>query len=139
MNSAQTQEDKDFVKWAIDYLDDNPYVDMEDFKNQFLGKSEGSYEDYDALYWDNPNLSFPQQALPTWVDYFNAFPKTFSGSGLTGPEVYNLVGGTPLLLRNSVLNDNDPTNDRDYDNACALRASRALNYSGMDFKLYKKY
>lgn len=30
-----------------------------------------------------------------------------------------------------MLNDKDPRNDHNYDNACALRTSRALNYSGV--------
>lgn len=121
-----------FAKWGVNFFLQNPNTTWAQFQNWFMGTSEGKAgEDYDTTFWDNPNLTFPQQNLPSWQNYFDGFPKDANGNGLTGPQVYTLIGGTPLAYRNGVLNDNDPTNDRDYDNACALRVSRALNYSGV--------
>ncbi|MGC4129387.1 MAG: T6SS effector amidase Tae4 family protein, partial [Bergeyella sp.] len=124
--------DLQFQQWAINFLNQNPNTTWTQFENWFMGTSEGKAgEDYDASYWEDPNLTFPQQNLPSWQDYYNAFPKDANGKGLSGPAIYELVKGTPKALRDGVLNDNDPNNDEDYDNACALRVSRALNYSGI--------
>lgn len=54
-----------------------------------------------------------------------------NGKGLSGPAIYEIVKGTPKALRDDVLNDSNPNNDHDYDNACVLRVSIALNYSGV--------
>lgn len=121
-----------FTNWAIDFLMQNPDTTWQQFENWFMGESEGKDgEDYDATYWDDPNLIFPAQNLPSWQNYYNAFPKDSNGNGIPGPDIYNLVGGVPKGMRDGVLSDSNPNNDRDYDNACALRVSRALNYSGV--------
>ncbi|AZA88291.1 hypothetical protein EG349_16685 [Chryseobacterium shandongense] len=118
--------------WGVSYFDQNRFVSWEQFENWFAGTSEGKDgEDYDAAYWDDPNLTFPTQNLPSWQNYYNAFPKDSNGNGLPGPNIYNIVGGVPKAMRDGVLSDSNPNNDRDYDNACALRVSRALNYSGV--------
>ena len=89
-----------------------------------MGENEGQDGEYDAIYWENPNLTFPQQSLPSWADFYNAFPKNENNGYITfmnNHDVYNLVGGHPLtahLAKNKL-----------YQNACALRGSRALNYS----------
>ncbi|SMP36064.1 T6SS effector amidase Tae4 family protein, partial [Chryseobacterium profundimaris] len=127
-----SQQLKDFITWAIQFKSANPNVSWEQFQNWFMGESEGKDgEDYDATYWDDPNLIFPAQNLPSWQNYYNAFPKDSNGNGIPGPDIYNLVGGVPKGMRDGVLSDSNPNNDRDYDNACALRVSRALNYSGV--------
>ncbi|MEC3876962.1 T6SS effector amidase Tae4 family protein [Chryseobacterium salviniae] len=127
------QQLKDFITWAIQFKSTNPNISWEQFENWFMGESEGKDgEDYDATYWEDPNLTFPAQNLPTLQNFKNAYPKNSSGTfEMNFADVYNLVGGTPKALRDGVLNDNDPNNDRRYDNACALRTSRALNYSGV--------
>ncbi len=126
------QQLKDFITWAIQFKSANPNVSWKQFENWFMGESEGKDgEDYDATYWDDPNLTFPAQNLPSWQNYYNAFPKDSNGNGIPGPDIYNLVGGVPKGMRDGVLSDSNPNNDRDYDNACALRVSRALNYSGV--------
>jgi len=127
-NSAASQT---FATWATTYYQNHPETTAEQFNNWFMGESEGQDGNYNATYWDNPTLTFPQQNLPTWQQYYDAFPKGSSGEGLSGPEIYSLVGGQPLAMRNGVLNDSDPTNNENYNNACALRVSRALNYSGI--------
>jgi hypothetical protein len=54
----------------------------------------------------------------------NNYPKNSSGGDLPGPQVYSLVGDETLTAYNR-----DPIH---YQNACALRVSRALNYSGVN-------
>jgi hypothetical protein len=115
-----------FGTWAINYLTSNPQIPFSTFKNQFLGLIEGTDGNYDPNFWDNPNLAFTPQNLPSWTDFSNACP-----ANQTAEQVYNLVGGTPKSMRDEVLNDSDPSNDHAFDNACALRVSRALNYSGV--------
>jgi hypothetical protein len=120
-----------FGEWAINYLIQNPLVNIVSFQNQFMGSSEGEDGDYDSNYWDNPNNIYPPQSLPTWASFEAAYPKSSNGGNMLAPDVYNYVGGDIKALRDGVLNDNNPNNDNAYDNACALRMSRALNYSGI--------
>jgi hypothetical protein len=87
-----------------------------------MGTSEGQDGEYNATYWDNPGLTFPSQNLPSWSAFQNAFP-TNNGNYMAASQVYQLVGGQ---LYNSHLN-----NPNAYSNACAIRVSRALNYSGV--------
>ncbi|UKB77936.1 T6SS effector amidase Tae4 family protein [Chryseobacterium sp. MEBOG07] len=125
-------ESGEFITWALQFKQNNPNTSWEQFENWFLGTSEGKAdENYDTAYWDNPNLTFPPQSLPSWQNYYDAFPKDVNGKGLSGPAIYEIVKGTPKALRDGVLNDSNPNNDHDYDNACALRVSIALNYSGV--------
>lgn len=120
-----------FSNWAINFFIQNPNTSWTQFQNWFMGVSEGTDGDYDSAFWDNPNLTFPAQNLPSWQNYYNAFPKNSNGNGLPGPDIYEIVKGTPKALRDGVLSDSNPNNDHDYDNACALRVSIALNYSGV--------
>lgn len=87
-----------------------------------MSEVEGPDGEYDAEYWEDPNLTLPQQSLPSFNDYNNAFPKK-NGGYMPATEVYQLVGGQ---LYNSHL-----ANPTAYSNACAIRVSRALNYSGV--------
>jgi len=113
-----------FANWAVTYLMANPSMTMQQFKNWFMGTSEGLDGTYDATYWNNPNLTFPQQALPTLANFTNAYPKKADGiTFMTGVDLFPLVGGAvyqayldyPVAIRG----------------ACALKVSRALNYSGV--------
>ncbi len=121
---------KTFGEWAINYLMQNPTVAIETFQNQFMGKSEGYDSDFDEAFWDNSANTFLPQTLPTWSDFEAAYPKT-NAQNMAASDVFDLVGGTIKALRDGVLNDSDPSNDHQYDNACALRTSRALNYCGI--------
>ncbi len=115
--SAQT-----FLNWAFNYLIDNPTVTVEQFENWFMVTTNGKDGDYDANYWENPNLVIQQQNLPSYDDFYNEFPLK-NGGMMPSSEVYQLVGGQ---LYNSHL-----ANPSGYSNACAIRVSRALNYSGV--------
>jgi hypothetical protein len=103
-------------------MKNNPDVTWAQFQNWFMGTSEGKDGDYDATYWDNPNLTFPKQDLPTLSKFLSAYPKNLDGKTymlgkdlypLVGDEVYKAYLDFPNLVNGS----------------CALKVSRALNYS----------
>lgn len=94
------------------------------FYNQFLTLKEGPDGDpYDANYWDDPNLTMPAQTLPSWSLFQSAYPGHKNPLYDTPEKMYQSVGGTVLAMYNS-----SPGN---YQNTCALRVSKALNYSGI--------
>ncbi len=72
----------------------------------------------------NENYGFTKLRLPTFAQMNSKYPKSADGSDLNGPAVYSLVGGHVKRLY-----DSDPEK---YQNACALRVSRAFNYSGIN-------
>lgn len=110
-----------FASWATGYLTDNPNVTLQQFNNWFMGEVEGieSTESYIGGYWDNPNLIIPQQQLPTKANFLAAYPM---GSA---SQVSNLIGGEILTLYNAIIATGKNMN------TCAIRLSRALNYSGV--------
>lgn len=109
-----------FGDWAINYLIQHPTVPIETFQNQFMGKSEGYEGEYDT-YWDNPNLSFPPQNLPTWSDFNAAFPRDTDSLYDSPEKMYSSIGGAVYT--------NGYTGPES--NTCAVRLSKALNYSGV--------
>lgn len=119
-------EAKLFINWAINYLINNPNVSWAQFKNWFMSPREGKDGYYDAAFWENPNLNFPQQNLPSMQNFLYAFPKIQNGnvmSNMPSTQVYQLVGGSIL--------SNHASGNVNYQNACSLRGSRALNYAGV--------
>lgn len=116
---------KDFIKWCIDYLINNPNVNFQDFQNQFLTQSEGPDGSFDDAFWSNPSLSFTQQNLPTWNDFQAAFPLNTDPLYDTPEKMYTSIGGQLTTFYNA-------NKDRDGKlNTCAVRLSKALNYSGV--------
>jgi hypothetical protein len=94
------------------------------FYNQFMAPIEGQDGDpYDPTYWDDPNLTMPAQTLPSWASFQSAFPKRVDPLYIDALNMYSSVGGDVLALYN--------TNPVKYQNTCALRVSKALNYSGV--------
>ncbi|PVV50753.1 hypothetical protein DD829_21355 [Chryseobacterium sp. HMWF035] len=95
----------------------NPTTNWEQFQNWFMGQNEGQDFFYDENYWEDPNLSFPAQALPSWNAFYAAYPHENSA------QLYGVVGGAVAQAQ------------IDYPaqtvNGCALKVSRALNYSGV--------
>ncbi|MBS1916251.1 MAG: hypothetical protein JST87_08230 [Bacteroidetes bacterium] len=79
--------------------------------------------DPDIAWWTDNTTTFPPQSLPCWQQMYTNYPKSATGDDLPGPQVYQLVGGQVYSLYNS--------NPSAYQNACALRVSRALNHSGV--------
>ncbi len=114
--------DKVFFNWAIDYLTQNPNVTVSQFQNWFMGTSEGQDGDYDATYWEDPNLTFQKQNLPTLSKFLDAYPKNLDGKTyMLGKDLYPLVGDD---VYKAYLDFPNLVNG-----SCALKVSRALNYS----------
>ena len=112
-----------FGNWATNYLKANPAVTFSTFQNHFMQNSEGIDGDYDANYWNNPNLNLPQQNLPSLSSFSAAYPKHSDFRYDTPSKLYNKIGGDVLGLYNS--------KPQDYQNTCALRISKALNVAGI--------
>lgn len=118
------EQSREFILWSINYLSNNSSVAWHQFKNWFMGQNEGRDFEYDEQYWENPNLTFPQQNLPTYNAFFNAYPKNQDGSWMVGADnVYSYVGGQVQQARINYPNDTN--------NTCALKVSIALNGSGI--------
>jgi hypothetical protein len=79
--------------------------------------------DPDIAWWTDNSTTFPPQTLPCWQQMYTNYPKSATGDDLPGPQVYGLVGGQVYSMYNS--------NPAAFQNACALRVSRALNHSGV--------
>lgn len=107
----------EFATWAIRYLVSHPEVTWEQFENWFMGEVEGNDGEYDSNFWDNPDLTFQQQQLPSFYAFNDAYPR------IKGKELAQLIGGDILDLYTKY-----PNRVRGY---CALKVSRALNYSGV--------
>ena len=73
-------------------------------------------------WWEDNTTDFPAQMLPSWSSMNSNFPKKTDGTEMCGADVYSLIGGQVLA--------NMPPGSNP--NACALRVSRALNYSGIN-------
>ena len=113
-----------FGKWAIDYFRAHPNTTATQFQNWFMTPNEGKDGDYDAAFWENPNLSFEHPDLPSWNDFDAAYPKNPDGTYMMGADnVYSHVGGAVWQAR--LQNPSRTTN------TCALKVSIALNYSGV--------
>ncbi len=108
---------KAFVNWTLDFFKANKNTTFEQFQNWFITPREGKDGDYDATFWENPNLIFPQQQLPTFQSFDDAYPRT------SGSDLATLIGGDVLTLYNKY-----PSVVRGF---CALKVSRGLNYSGI--------
>jgi hypothetical protein len=120
-NSIETNK---IASWAMQYLIQNPFCDLGEFKNKFLGKSDGYDADFDEVYWSNSNNYFPPQSLPTWDAFNLAYPKTDKGENMPAAEVFTKIGGDVKDGRDRSLVD---PNQTPWNNACALRLSWALN------------
>ncbi|HEU4497540.1 MAG TPA: T6SS effector amidase Tae4 family protein, partial [Flavobacterium sp.] len=116
-NNAIDEEAKAFTRWAVEYLMTRPNITIAQFQNWFMTPNEGKDFFYDEAFWENPNLSFPQQNLPSWNDFKNAYPSQSSAQlyGVVGGEVAQAQIDYPIQTANG----------------CALKVSRALNYSGI--------
>ncbi|MBM6497979.1 hypothetical protein H9X54_001510, partial [Flavobacterium macrobrachii] len=111
---------RNFGNWAITYFMNNPSVSWEKFKNWFMAPREGT-EDTGILNLDELNLAFQQQNLPSFDDFLLAYPSHYDDEYSTSLKMYTAVGGNVLSKYNQGAR-----------NTCALRVSRALNYSGIN-------
>jgi hypothetical protein len=116
-----TPSRRDIAIWAVGYFSQHPDVNMPVFSNQFLGYGEGYDGDFDQAFWDNPNNNFPTQSLPSWADFQAAFPGHHNLNYDTPEKIYTAIGGD--VYTNGYTGSGS--------NTCAVRLSKALNYSGV--------
>lgn len=120
--------------WGVSFFDQNRFVSWQQFQNWFTGTPEGKdgeYIDPDLIEYETPLI---QQSLPTLSQWYSNFPKIEENGywkQMKSPDVYQLVGGS---LYTSHLNDIIGA----YQNACAIRGSRGLLYSGIVIPVIKK-
>jgi hypothetical protein len=107
----------EFAVWAINYNISHPATTPEKFSNWFMTPREGIDGNYDQSYWEDPNLNFQSQSLPTFADFDAAYPRQ-SGTVLIG-----IIGGD---VEQAYINN--PNNVRGF---CALKVSKGLNDSGV--------
>ncbi|UPQ80065.1 hypothetical protein M0M57_04335 [Flavobacterium azooxidireducens] len=87
-NNVVNPEAMAFALELINLAIQNPtFYTSENIINWFFTPREGQDFFYDATFWDNPNLSFPQQDLPTWDDFDLAYPRD------NGADLVLIVGG----------------------------------------------
>lgn len=115
---------QEFLAFKNNYFAEHPNTTAAQFENWFATPLEGKDTTYNPAFWDDPNLTFPKQDLPTRLNYLAGMPKFSNGDLMTGADnVYNLVGGPVLAAR---VADRTRT-----ENTCALKTSIALNRSGV--------
>jgi Type VI secretion system (T6SS), amidase effector protein 4 len=120
INLNWSAESNEMGNWAREYKYNNPNTSWSQFQNWFMGTSEGQDGEYDTSFWENPNLTFQQQNLPTYNDYVNNMARSSDGKLMKGADnIFGLVGGKVLDLRKK-----DKANT---ENTCALKVSIALN------------
>lgn len=124
-----TQEAEAFAEEVLEIFAENADIDWSHIENWFLGENPGSDSseiiDPENITYDAP---LTQQNLPSMTDFVNNFPKEGSPGNYTEmstPDVYELVGGSLWISHQNDVNNN-------YQNACAIRGSRGLLYSGID-------
>ncbi len=118
---GQSQTVKDHLIWSISYLMNNSSVNLTTFKNQFLTPNEDSdASGSNSAPENDPNLTFVQQALPSFSSFQAAFPSNTDPLYDTPQKMFNSIGGEIAGFYNG------PTT-----NTCAIRMSKALNYSGV--------
>lgn len=134
VGSPVAQDKIDFVSWAANFFVQNPTTSQEQFKNWFMGESEGKDGEYVESNLIEYESQIVKQNLPSLAQWYSNFPKVESNGywyPMSSPDVYKLAGGS---LYNSHLNDTIGA----YQNACAIRGSRALLYSGITIPILKK-
>lgn len=112
-----SDESINFVNWALNFLADNPNVTSSQFQNWFMSEIVMGEYYFDSNFWLNSNLNFETQDLPSWQAFNNAYPNESSA------QLYGVVGGEVAQAQIDY-----PTQTQ---NGCALKVSRALNYSGI--------
>lgn len=84
-----------------------------------------SDNDPENIWWDDntsdPNTNYQPQPKPRWGNMYLNYPKDSKGDDMPVAGVCALIGGNVLVK----------FNQGNINNACALRVSRALNYSGV--------
>ncbi len=124
----------EFAIEAIEFLIINIQYNFEQYENWFSPfnaelETNPTVVNPDYITFDTP---LTQQALPTFSTFLANFPKRGTSgnySPMSTTDAYTLAGGS---LLNSHINQN-----AQYNNACAIRASRGLLYSGIQIPVLK--
>jgi hypothetical protein len=127
-------EAKNFAIEAIEFLRINAQYNFEQYENWFSTnyielETNTTVVDPNDITFETP---LTQQALPAFSTFLANFPKKGTSGNYTPlktTDAYILVGGS---LLNSHINQNSQ-----YNNACAIRASRGLLYSGIQIPVLK--
>ena len=123
-----------FLNFTYNFKIQNPNTSWTQFQNWFMGESEGQDGEFVESNLIEYESQIVKQNLPSLAQWYSNFPKIESNGywyPMDSPDVYKLAGGS---LYNSHLNDANG----DYQNACAIRGSRALLYSGITIPILKK-
>lgn len=99
---------------------------IDDMINFPLPEGEDNGDEFD--YNDYSNIFTTAQTLPGRNSFYSHFPKVGT-NGMPSSQVYQLIGGHPYQAHIA--------GNPNYQNACALRVSRALNYSGNPIPVFK--
>jgi hypothetical protein len=94
---------------------------MEVLKKHFEGVDDSKF---DEKVWEKYRSNLAGQKLPKFATYDNNYPKSSNGGLMNAQDVFNLIGGE---LKNP-----------NFKNACAARASLALNQSGINIPKIKQ-
>lgn len=132
-NFLQAQGGLSFGSWAINYLSLNSDLDFSTFINWFFSIPEYTFGDEiidpDLITYDEQIVQAP---LPSLSLFQNSFPKLGTPGNyvqMPSEDVYEMVGGS--------LYSNHLTGNPNYQNACALRGSRGLLYSGISIPVLR--
>ena len=121
INNNWSVQSLNFANFSMRFLKDNPDVTWDQFENWFMGTPEGQDGEYDAAFWENPNLTFQQQNLPTLAAFKSSMPSKYTDAG----TLCNSLGGDVLKMYNAVIADKKKLN------TCAIRVSIALIKCGI--------
>lgn len=118
-----SQESVAFVENYIIYSTNNPTTSLSQYLNWFSIEDVGKegITTYSESYWNNPNLTFPQQSLPSYQNLVNNYPN----SSINSFQLCTNIGGEILTLYNNIINSGNNIN------TCAIRLSKALNDCGI--------
>lgn len=119
---------REYCLWAIEFFQENTETTWSEFENWFMGTPEGNDGGDTFNNNDYEGIIVGKQILPGRNAFYDAFPKIGTG-GMPSKQVYELVGGH-MWDAHKIGNPN-------YQNACAIRISRALNYSGKPIPIFK--
>lgn len=123
-----SSQSMDIVSGILNFLEVNS-VSWIEYKNWFAVSNEGKdgYNvEADLVEYETPIVPQNLPMLSQWI--FN-FPKINNTTPMPSYSVYQLVGGS---IYNSFITDS-----ANYRNACAIRGSRALIYSGITIPVLK--
>jgi len=130
LNNNLNQDGATFVKWSIAFFLQNPNINWVTFERVFLTPKviEDGGENFDIARYST--IQVQKFTLPTFSSVNQHFPRDPNNPvyGMPSSQVYKLVGGN-MYTQNINGNPN-------YQNACAIRVSRALNYAGQSVPVF---